>query len=94
MRSYHWWISGLTPQGKRFLLYGDPQESVCRQKALEMLSRIDFRLKRLPTRDIGKASQMWKGGSLEKSHDITDATRKLGHNKTMKRIQDKRRRIF
>ena len=95
MRSYHWWIGGIDPNtGKRFLIYGDPQESVARQKALEMLSGIDFKMKRLGTRDIGSASRMWKGQRLATSHDITDATRKLGHDKTLKRIQDKRRRIF
>jgi len=95
MRSYHWWIYGSDPAtSKPFLLYGARSESECRQKALEMLSGLDFKMKRLPTRDITAASRMIRGHKLDKTHNITRSMRKLGHGKTMKRIQDKRRRIF
>jgi len=95
MRSYHWWIYGVDPNtGKPFLIYGSPIESECRQKALEMLSGIDFKLKRLATRDITAASRQLRGYKLDKTHNITRSMRKLGHDKTMRRIQEKRRRIF
>ena len=91
MRQFHWWISGTDPHtGHRFLIYGDPSESVCRQKALEMLSGIDFKMRRLPTRDISTAARLWKGSRLATHHDITDATRKLGRHKTVKRMLNKR----
>jgi len=91
MRQFHWWISGLDPHsGKRFLIYGDPQESVCRQKALEMLSGIDFKMKRLPTRDPNAAARMWKGERLAVHHDLSDAMRRQGRSKTLKRMLNKR----
>jgi hypothetical protein len=88
-REYHWWIITHDETGKPFLLYGDIDESRARSKGLELLAGADFELKRFPTRDIGAASAMYRGKRLEQTHSLKTATERLGHEKSLKRSQQR-----
>lgn len=79
MRQYHWWIVAKDEAGKTILIYGAPMEDAARERAFEMLPGIEFELRRLPTKDLGRASAMLKGNLLETTHDLKKATRRLRH---------------
>ena len=90
-RRYYYWITAKDPEtGKPYLIFGGSDENEARMKGLEMLPGIDFDLKRLPTRDIGAASRMIKGGRLEETHSLRDAGQRIGHEKTVARRRRKR----
>jgi len=92
MRKYHYWLVTRDENGKPYLIYGSPNsEEEARQKGLEMLPMYDFEIKRFPTSDLGKASAMLKGRKLEELHDLHQATRRLGHDKSLKRLRRKHR---
>lgn len=75
----YWWLTGKL-DGKTFLIFGsDVSEDDARRKGLEMLSGIDFEIKKLPTRNTARASQILKGGILEQDRDLRRATRRLRH---------------
>jgi len=88
MREYHYWIYALDGD-KPYLVYACPAregENKARIKGLELLAGVDFTIKRLPTRDVGKASQMIKGSTrLPETHSLKESTRRIGHNKSLKR---------
>jgi len=96
MKEFHFWIYGRNPDdGKVFLIYGCPArqgEDHCRQLALEMLGGMDFKMRRLDTRDIASASRQIKGQRLATTHDLTKSTKRLGHNKTIRRSRIKRQK--
>ncbi len=78
-RRYHYWIIARDEKGQTILIYGAPDEQTARMRGLEMLPGVDFVLKRLPTRDLGRASSLLKGSLLEETHDLKRATRRLRH---------------
>ena len=82
---YHYWLTGVAG-GKRFLIYGADNEDRAREKGLELLSGIDFTIKRLPTRDIRSASRQVKGYKLEETHDLGIATKRLKHKRIKRRV--------
>tara|TARA_Y100000310_G_scaffold166912_2_gene166628 strand:+ start:7029 stop:7328 length:300 start_codon:yes stop_codon:yes gene_type:complete len=86
-KHYYYWITATDSTGKPYLIYGGMTEDEGRQKGLEMLGGVDFELKRLPTRNMQRASSMLKGGRLEKTHSLKEAGRRVGHNKSLKRIR-------
>ncbi len=88
---YFWWIVAVD-QGKTFLVFGsDRGEAEARQKALELLGGTDFDIKKLPTRDQGRASSLLKGNRLEQYHSLHKASQKLGHDRSLKRACGKAR---
>lgn len=94
MSEYHYWIATTDPtnNNKPYLLYGCPAregEEKARQRGMELLSGLDFQIKRLPTRDMGKASSLMKFGRLEQSHSLKKAAKRMGHEKSLR--QRKRR---
>lgn len=102
MRQYHWWIGCVDPEtGKHHLIYGAPDygsdggEDVARSRALEMLSTLDFKLKRLPTRDLSTASAMWRGQRLAQGDGLHASSQRIGHEKSIarwkQRIERRRR---
>jgi len=88
-REYFYWLYGRNPEdGKGFLIYACPDregESTARTRGFEMLGGMDFKIKRLPTRDIGSASAMIRGVKLDTGMGLRRAQQRLGHDKTVKR---------
>lgn len=90
-RNWYYWITAKDPEtGKPYLIAGGKTEEEARQKGLEMLGGIDFNIRRLPTISMAAASSMIKGHRLEKSKDLRKATERLGHNRTLRRRQNRR----
>jgi len=95
MREYHWWIISHDESGKPYLIYGCPDrngEDECRSKAFEVLGGLDFELKRLPTRNLSAARGFVCGNRLEKGMGLRESTRRLGHEKSVERMKQARRR--
>lgn len=88
-RRYYWWIYGRDDgDGKPFLVFGsDKSEDDARMKGFDMLSGVEFDIKRLPTRDVSSASRMIKGHKLEVSHDLRKSTRRLSHKPSRSKRQ-------
>lgn len=86
---YHYWLYCVdSDSGKPYLIYGGPAshgEDAARQRGLEMLGGQDFKIKRLPTRDISAASAFIRGKRLESSHSLKAAGTRLGHDRSVKR---------
>lgn len=91
IRKQYYWIVASDPETNQpYLLFGsDNSEEEARQKGLELLPGIDFQLKRFPTRDKDTASAFLRGVRLEKTHSLKEATRRIGHNKSLKRMRRK-----
>ena len=81
MREKHcWWLVAKDEEGKTILVFGsDKDENDARQRGLEMLSGIDFDIKRLPTRNLARASSLLKGSRLEHTRSLKEATKRLRH---------------
>lgn len=88
-----WWLVAKDEQGKTVLIFGsDRSEDEARQKGLEMLGGLNFDIKRLPTRNLARASSLLKGNRLERTHSLKDATRKLMHERGLRQDRKRRRR--
>ena len=98
MKEYHWWIVAKDETGKPYLIYGAPDfgsnggESVARSKAFEVIEGLDFELKRYPTRNLSAARGFTCGNKLEKGEGLRGSTRRLGHEKSIERLKNQRRR--
>ncbi len=79
------------PPHKPFLIAGGDDESSAREKALDMLPGLDFEIRGLRTRNLSRASQMIRGKRLEDTHDLRTAKEKLGHERSVRRMIQKRR---
>jgi len=94
MRQYFYWLYAIDPEDKKpILIFGCPArdgEQAARQKGLEMLNGIDFRIRRLPTRDLSTASAYIRGKRLEGGLGLHESARRQGHEKT---LLQKRRRL-
>ena len=90
---YYFWLVAADPETKKpYLVMGsDKSESDARAKGMEMLPGVDFQIKRLPTRDIGTASSMIRGKRLETTHSLKEASKRLGHAKSI--IRDRKRKL-
>jgi len=78
-RRYYYWLYKEV-DGKPYLIYGGETEEEAQQKGLEELGT-DFRIKRLPTRNIGTASSLMKGNRLEITRDLRQASRRMRHKR-------------
>ena len=79
-----YWIIARDPEtGRPYLLPGGTTEDQARQKGLELLAGVDFKLRRLPTTDIRRASQLFKGQRLEKTKSLKKAVERVGHAKSL-----------
>ena len=76
---YYWWL--VTRQdGKDTIIFGsDLSAENARQKGIEILGGLDFEVCKLPTRDLGKASSLWKGRKLDRTHSLKKSTERLRH---------------
>lgn len=88
---YYFWISAHDETGKSYLIFGsDKSEDEARQKGLDMLGSVNFEIKRLPTRNLASASSMIRGRRLKETHSLRQASKRIGHTKSIKRL---RRRV-
>jgi hypothetical protein len=71
-RYYYWLIARDESSGKPFLIFGGNTEDEARRHGFETLSNIDFEIKRYPTRDLGRASSMYRGNRLDTTHSLKD----------------------
>ncbi len=84
---YYWWIVAIC-ESKPMLIFGsDRSEDEARQKGMELLAGTNFEIKKLPTRDQGRASALLRGKRLEDTHDLKTASQRLGHEKSIARIK-------
>jgi len=91
-RYYYWLVAADPETHKPYLVMGsDKSEGDARIKGMEMLPGVDFQIKRLPTKDIGSASAMIRGKRLETTHSLKEASKKLGHEKSIAR--DRKRKL-
>ena len=86
--SFYWLVA--QENGRPYLIYGGQSEEEARQKGLELLCGLNFEIKRLPTRNLQKASSLLKGNRLEETHSLKKASQRLGHNKSIKRLKNSR----
>ena len=91
-RKYYWLICKDPETKKVFLIAGGSTEEEARQKGLEMLSGIDFRIEGLPTRNLQTASSIIRGKRLEDTHSLQRARERIGHSKSIERYKRKQRR--
>lgn len=91
---YHYWlVSRDSTTGQPYLIYGGISESIARQRGLEMLGGLDFRIKRFPTKSLSAASAMLRGTRLNKGMGLHESTRRQGHEKTLRRRQARKQRL-
>jgi len=89
-RFYYWIVSRDPATGKPYLIFGsDKDEADARQRGLEMLGGVDFEIKRYPTRDLATASAYLRGKRLEQSGSLGVAGKRIGHDKSLKRLRRK-----
>ena len=89
-RKYYWLMCKDPDTGKPFLIAGGNTEEEARQKGLDMLGGIDFEIRALPTRNLSTASAMIRGKRLEDTHSLKKASERLGHERSLRRLQRRR----
>lgn len=94
MREEYWWITAVDPETRKpYLIAGGLKEEEARQKGLEMLGGIDFQLKKLPTRNLARASSLLKGDRLEQTRSLHKAAERIGHDRSLhRRLREQRKR--
>ena len=86
-RRQYWWLVTHDETGKRYLVFGSALgEEDARQRGFEILGGVDFEIKQYPTSDISAASQMLRGKRLEQTHSLTEAGKRIGHTKSLKKL--------
>ena len=99
VRRYHLWLVTRDENGKPYLIYGAPDfgpnggEQAAREKGLSMLSGLDFEIKRYPTISLSEASSFHRGKRLESGEGLKASTQRLGHEKSVARRRERRRRL-
>ncbi len=90
-RKYYWLVAVDTTDNKPYLVFGGNTEDEARQKGLEMLPGINFEIKDFPTRNLAMASSMLRGKRLDGKIPLHEASRRQGHEKSLKELIRKRR---
>lgn len=95
-RRYYFWIAARDELGKPYLLSATMCKTSedARQRGMELLSGLDFEIKRYPTRDLSSAVRMYRGSRLEDTHALRASVKRQGHEKSLKRLKRKRRLIL
>lgn len=91
-RDYYWIAATEPTTGKPYLIWGGNTEDEARQKGLIELPGVNFDIIPLKTRNQARASSMYKGGRLQKTHSLTKASERLGHDRSAKTARRKRQR--
>ena len=84
-QSWYWIVCTDPETNKNFLIAGGRTEDEARQRGMEMLGGLDFTIKRLPTRNLQRASSLLKGNRLEQTRSLRKASERLGHERTVRR---------
>ncbi len=79
-------------RGKPYLIYGGRTEDEARQKGLDILGGIDFAVKMYATSNADVASSMHRGKRLEETHSLSEARQRLGHDRSLRRMQRRKNR--
>lgn len=88
---YYWWIAAKDSDNHPYLIFGSENgEDDARRKGLEMLPGTDFEIVRLRTRNQAAASAQYKGVKLGRVHSLDEASRRLGHEKSLRKIRRRR----
>ena len=91
-RRFYYWLVARGEDGKTFLILGsDKSEEDARQKGLEMLGGLDFKVRRYPTMDRDAASSLYRGNRLERGEGLRQSAQRLGHEKSLRRLRRKQR---
>jgi hypothetical protein len=88
-KQYYWIVANDPESGKQYIILGGNNEEQSRMRGLELFPSLDFDIKRLPTRDVDTASRILKGQKLEKTHSLTNATKRVGRTKSINRMRHK-----
>lgn len=88
---YYYWIV-TQDQGRPYLIFGGADEEEARRKGLELLGGLDFRLVRYRTSQLSQASAFYRGERLENGLGIRESSRRQGHEKSVNRLREARRR--
>ncbi len=92
-KQYYWLVCH--SEGKVFLVFGsDKSEEDARNRGMELLSGVDFDIKKLPTRNQSRASALYRGVRLENTHSLKKSSQRLGHEKSITRLHRKLRRVM
>lgn len=86
-RHYYYWIVAIRPDAQPVLIFGGDDENAARMKGLEMLSGVDFDIKRFPTRDRGTASAMLRGKRLEGGAGLDRSMERQLHERGLARLK-------
>ena len=91
-RSYFWLVAR-DEQGKPYLISAAmcKTEAEARQRGLEMLQGLDFKIRRFPTVNLQQASAYMRGKRLASGQGLSRSTQRQGHERSLKRRQNKRR---
>lgn len=90
---YYWWLVARDPDPphRPYLVLGsDKGEDDARQHGMELLPGVDFQIRKLPTKDLNRASSMVRGKRLESTHSLKKASQRQGHEKSI--VRDRKRR--
>lgn len=88
---YYWWLVTQDEDGKPYLIFGsDKGEDDALQNGREMLPGTSFEVRKLPTRNLQRASSLLRGSRLENTHSLKEASKRLGHEKSVARLKRKR----
>ena len=88
--SYFWVVARDAETGKRYLVVGGDTEDEARRQGLELLGGVDFEIKEFNTRDINRASSFLRGQRLAQTHSLKEASRRIGHEKSLQRFKQRR----
>lgn len=77
MRANHYWICA-EYEGKTVLIYGGLSESEATEKGYRELDCY-FDVKMYPTKDVAKASQLYKGEKLHDTQNLGSSLDRLKH---------------
>ena len=89
-RKFYWILCKDPDTAKPYLIAGGNSEDEARQKGLEILSGIDFEIRGLRTRNLARASSMIRGVRLDETHSLKKASERLGHSRSLRRLQKRR----
>lgn len=92
-RHFFWLITRDPDTGRPILIKGGNTEEEARQKGLEMLNSLDFDIQDLHTTSMAEASARLRGKRLEEGAGLRDSMHRQLHEKSVERLNQRRRRL-
>lgn len=90
-RKYYWLVCQDPETNQPYLIFGGNTEDEARQKGLDVLVGLNFEIRPLATRNLQMASSMVRGKRLDETKSLTEAKKRLGHDRSIKRMRRRRR---